>query len=248
MRKKKRAFCLSLIIFSLLLAALLTVSTFIAMGQKNHAASETARCEITGGLLDSKATAALYKGIQIADASQFTNRNLDIINFDVSDSGSILVAYTNNRIAVYDEDYRFLSGFIITNGSNYYVQWNEDDVQILFVRGSLCLEVSSQGAVKRGIKVNPSRAGLFDDLKNKDTVSTKDGFTFRVERGKNPLSVISGNHYIKLIKTGPDGSETILYDVTSASILRAIAFILIGAFFYSAVVLVGIYHSDQVDK
>lgn len=243
----KKVYVLFAIAFFSLLVALLLVCSLISLCQKNNITEETTSCEIVGTLLDSDTATAMYEGIQIADSSQFENINLDIINFDVSDSGNILVAYTGNRIAIYDENYSFLSGFFVTNGSNYYVQWNGSNVLIIFTRGSLCLEVSQQGDMICGMKVDSDNGKLYADLKKKNSISTKKGTIFHVEKGTNPLSVMSGNHYLKLIKTTPGGSETILYDATSASIFRAL-FILMGAVFLFAIVLVGVYYRNKTNQ
>ncbi len=240
---KKVYMLLGAVLFSVFVA-LLIVSSLIAISQKNDMVAETTDCEIAGILLDSDTTVTLYKGIQIADSSQFEKLNLGIVNFDVSDSGNILIAYTNNRIAVYDENYHFLSGFLVTNGSYYYVQWNGNSIQIVFTRGSVCLEVSLQGDMKRGMKVDSNNGKLFENLEKKNNISTKDGYTFRAEKSENPLIVMFGNHYLKLIRISPDGFETILYNADSPSLGRSL-FVLIGVAFFVVIVLAGIYYKNK---
>lgn len=240
----KKVYMLFAIAFASLLVALLIISSLISLCQDNDIIVEAIDCEVAGTLLDRDTTTALYEGIQIADASRFENINLGFINFDVSSSGNILVAYTNNRIAVYDENYSFLSGFLVTNGSGYYVQWHDDNIQIVFTRGSSCVEVSPQGDMKCGIKVDSNNGKLYANLSKKNNISTKSGVTFRAEKGANPFSVMLGNHYLKLIRISPDGSETILYDATSASIFRTLL-VLIGAVCLFAIVLVGVYYGNK---
>lgn len=243
----KKVYVLLTIAFFSVLVALLVISSVISLCQDNDIVVEAADCEIAGTPLDSDTATALYEGIQIADASRFENINLGIINLDVSSSGNILVAYTNNRIAVYDENYSFLSGFLVTNGSGYYVQWHDDNIQIVFTRGSSCVEVSPQGDMKCGMKVDSNNGKLYANLSKKNSISTKSGVTFRAEKGANPFSVMLGNHYLKLIRISPDGSETVLYDATSASIFRALL-ILIGAVFLFAIVLAGVYYRNKAKQ
>lgn len=242
----KKVYMLFAITFASLLVVLLIFSSIILLCQDNDIDAKATDCAIAGTPLDSDTVAALYEGIQIAKASQLESVNFGIINFDVSNSGNILVAYTDNRIAVYDENYSFLSGFLITNGSGYYVQWHDGNIQIIFTRGSSCIEVSPHGDIKCGMKVDSNNGKLYKNLRKKNNISTKGGITFRAEKGANPLNVLFGNHYLKLLRIGPDGSETILYNATSASIFRA-TFILIGAFLLFAIVIAGVYYGNKTN-
>lgn len=243
----KKIYFLFGMVFLACFAGLLILCTILSISQEQGHTEKAESYEISGTLLDSNTTSLLSSEIQMSDSSQFTNSYLEIADFDISETGQILIAYTNDRIAVYDENYRFLYGYIINSESSYYVKWNQKNIQIIFVRGSLCLEISPQGNVVRGLKVDSNNGRLFVDLGKRSSISTNDGTVFRVEKGTNPLSVLSGNHYLKLVKVSPDGTETVLYDVTSANLFKTFLIIVCVILAFLSV-LAGIYYQGSINR
>lgn len=252
--QSKKIYFLIGIVFLACLVSLLVLSTIISIFQKRsyeekaETRGQSGTIELSGAILDSDAISLLANEIQTADSSQFLGCHLEIINFDVSEAGHILIAYTNNRIAVYDENFCFLTGFTVSGKIGYYVQWNHDNIQIVFVRGSSCLEIAPQGDIVRGFRIDSHNGSLFADLGKRDRISTSDGTVFRAEKGTNPLSVLSGNHYLRLIKIAPNGNETVLYDVTLANILKTLFLIICIAFLFFLALAGAYYHHCEKNK
>lgn len=138
-----------------------------------------------------------------------------IVSFDVANQ--ILLAFSSQKIAVCDTSGKILKVFEFQTYGNYYVQWCGDDIQIYFVRGDSLLTVMQDGELVSCIAVNPDRATnetSIQKLEHKTTCEIS-GVTYKIQKGRPILELLSGYKYTQMVKIDNTGRETILYDCTA---------------------------------
>ena len=138
-----------------------------------------------------------------------------IVSFDVANQ--ILLAFSSQKIAVCDTSGKILKAFEFQTYGNYYVQWCGDDIQIYFVRGDSLLTVTQDGELVSCIAVNPDRATnetSIQKLEHKTTCEIS-GVTYKIQKGRPMLELLSGYKYTQMVKIDNTGRETILYDCTA---------------------------------
>lgn len=138
-----------------------------------------------------------------------------IVSFDVANQ--ILLAFSSQKIAVCDTSGKILKAFEFQTYGNYYVQWCGDDIQIYFVRGDSLLTVTQDGELVSCIAVNPDRATnetSIQKLEHKTTCEIS-GVTYKIQKGRPILELLSGYKYTQMVKIDNTGRETILYDCTA---------------------------------
>ncbi len=170
-----------------------------------------------------------YNNLGISPFTEPLPANAEIVGFDVSDDELILVGYCDrgeNKIAVYDSQFCFQTGFAFDYDAAYHVQWNDHNIQIIFVRGSVCLEVRQNGGFVRGcyIRRNDSHNdAFFHDLVKKNTCVVNH-VVYRATHGDIPLNLLAGGNYLKLVRIYPDGREEILYDASAMNTVKVLFF------------------------
>lgn len=78
-----------------------------------------------------------------------------ITSFDVSDDGKILLGFEENEFAVVDGT-GVVNLYEFTNDGIFYVKWNGDNILLLLVRGSIVIEINSDGHLVNMIKADES--------------------------------------------------------------------------------------------
>ena len=164
--------------------------------------------------------ARIYSAKEFYDSISFreiepTENMGKIVSFDVANQ--ILLAFSSQKIAVCDTSGKILKAFEYQTYGNYYVQWCGDDIQIYFVRGDSLLTVTQDGELASCIAVNPDRATnetSIQKLEHKTTCEIS-GVTYKIQKGRPILELLSGYKYTQMVKIDNTGRETILYDCTA---------------------------------
>ena len=70
------------------------------------------------------------------DLKSLDNIELPIVSFDVSKDGIILLGFKENKIAISNSN-NVLTLFEFDNDGSFYVQWNDGNILLMLVRGSI---------------------------------------------------------------------------------------------------------------
>lgn len=66
-------------------------------------------------------------------------------SFDVSENGQIALGLCNNTISIYDSDSTFQRSYQFNTYGSYFVEWDNNNLNIFLVRSSLIVQVDNDG-------------------------------------------------------------------------------------------------------
>lgn len=158
--------------------------------------------------------------------------------FDVSKNGLIAIGFTsseNKYISVYDTTGKFQYGYTFNCNQSFGVQWDNADLIIYFVRSDVAASFSSDGTNIELKKIedtadNNSYWNHFVFSKEK----TIDGNKYTIKNNMGPLNIFASS-YSQLLRTAPDGNETIVYDASATQATKTI-FIFIAVLLFIVLV------------
>ena len=169
--------------------------------------------------------------------------NLAINCFDVNENGLIAIGskiHDDCYIHVYDSNFNFLYGFAFECMGTYNIEWNDDYINIYYVRGDIAATYDSNGQITDIAKIDNTidNNSYWYTLKNNERQlgSTK----FKAKNDMGILNIFIGQSgYSQLVKTDDLGNEIVLYNVNSFQLAK-IVMILFGISFFIAIVILAI--------
>lgn len=171
--------------------------------------------------------------------------------FDVSENGLIAIGFTsseNKYISVYDTTGKFQYGYTFNCNQGFGVQWDSADLIIYFVRSDVAASFSSDGTNIELKKIedtadNNSYWNHFVFSKEK----TIDGNKYTIKNNMGPLNIFASS-YSQLLRTAPDGNETILYDASATQATKTIFIFMAVLLFIVLVTAVIIWQFFRVKR
>lgn len=150
---------------------------------------------------------------------QLVDNNLNkemIVSFDVSENEDIVIATENKIIIVMDSTGNYLKTFTFNMDGSYFVQWNDNNIMLLSVRGHFAIEFTLDGElVDIDIIESSSASSLWQNLRKQKTITTEEN-NYTVSKNMGFLSgFLSGYTYTTLTKTDILNNQLILYDVSA---------------------------------
>jgi hypothetical protein len=113
--------------------------------------------------------------------------------------------------------------FEFSNYGSFFIQWNDDNILLLLVRSSIIVELTSAGQLIDMVRAEDSSIennSLWNDIAKKDHVYIgENSYSIRNQRG---FLNFFASSYSQLLKTDSSGNITILYDVNSGQLTKAI--------------------------
>jgi hypothetical protein len=114
--------------------------------------------------------------------------------------------------------------FEFSNYGSFFIQWNDDNILLLLVRSSIIVELTSAGQLIDMVRAEDSSIennSLWNDIAKKDHVYIgENSYSIRNQMG---FLNFFASSYSQLIKTDSSGNIiTILYDVNSGQLTKAI--------------------------
>ena len=155
-----------------------------------------------------------YTDIQVVE----NNLNEDmIVNFDVSENEDIVIATENEIIIVMDSSGKQLRTFTFNMDGSYFVQWFENNILLLSVRGHFAIEFTLDGELVDIDRIESSSAStLWKTLRKQKTITTEEN-KYTVSKNTGVLSAfLNGYTYTTLTKTDILNNQSILYDVSTS--------------------------------
>lgn len=113
--------------------------------------------------------------------------------------------------------------FEFSNYGSFFIQWNYDNILLLLVRSSIIVELTSAGQLIDMVRAEDSSIennSLWNDIAKKDHVYIgENSYSIRNQMG---FLNFFASSYSQLLKTDSSGNITILYDVNSGQLTKAI--------------------------
>jgi hypothetical protein len=139
-----------------------------------------------------------------------------IINFDVSESGLIVLALEGDKVLVLDSSGNPIQSFTFDLEGSYGVGWNKENILLYNNRSDIFIEFSLDGEFIDMIKPDPKSwksSAFISDWQDIRSI-TFDGNTYTIENRAGIFNLLTAQRYAKLIKTDSNGNEVVLYDAT----------------------------------
>lgn len=162
--------------------------------------------------------------------------------FDVNEQGLIAIGQTGSQdkeICVYTSQGEFLYGYTFNCTQSFCVEWDEQHVNIYFIRSDVIISLDSDGnildikAVQDTIDNNSYRNSLLYS-----TTRTVGNTTYLIRNDMGIFNWIATS-YSQIVTIDATGSESIIYDVNSMQLTKTIVTIsLICVFVFVAVAVV----------
>lgn len=163
--------------------------------------------------------------------------------FDVREDGMIALGFSRSSdskyVAVLDADGVFQYGCTFRYSAAFLVDWVEDNLGVLTVRGSLlCVFDETGGCVSlQDIKTNTALSRYQNELRQ--PTRNVDGVTYEL-RNDHFLSWLSTD-YSKLVRIDAQGNERVLHEASGAAFAGA-------AGVFAIIVLIGVCLFVQLQK
>lgn len=157
---------------------------------------------------------------------QLVDNNLNkemIVSFDVSENEDIVIATENEIIVVMDSAGNYLKTFTFNMDGSYFVQWNNNNIMLLSVRGHFAIEFTLDGElVDIDVIESSSASSLWQNLRKQKTITTEEN-NYTISQNMGFLSgFLSGYTYTTLTKTDILNNQSILYDVSTPKASSAV--------------------------
>lgn len=166
-----------------------------------------------------------------------------ILCFDVNEQGMIAVGNKDSqskKICIYTSQGEFLYGYTFNCTQSFCVEWDEQHVNIYFIRSDVIISLDSDGnildikAVQDTIDNNSYRNSLLYS-----TTRTVGNTTYMIRNDMGILNWIAFS-FSQIVAVDAAGTEFVIYDVNSvqlAKMIVAVCFICAFAFVAVAVIV-----------
>lgn len=139
------------------ITAVCIISLLLCSGRLIVHASTTYGFETTN--LSEEEKNEIWQNINISSFSDdisLDNIRAPSISFDVSKNGMMLLGFKGNKVAVADENGKVVHYLGFSDDGTFYVQWSNNNILLLLVRGSIIIEVSPSGQLINMIETDES--------------------------------------------------------------------------------------------
>ena len=170
----------------------------------------------------------------------------DITCFDVNSNHLIAIAQntfnsSKQTVCIYSNEGVFQYGYTFDYSATYKLEWDEENLNIYFLRSSRLVSVTPSGDVLDVLKV---RDGVENSIySTKALYSLKrivDGTEYSIKNDMGILRICSLGSLSKIIVKDSNGNESIIYDVNSMLFKKAIIILSIFSILVPIAVIGGI--------
>lgn len=157
--------------------------------------------------------------------------------FDINKNGLIAIGNEHldyKTVCIYSDEGVFQYGYKFNCSGSFGVEWNENNINIYFVRSDISVEVDSSGNIKEVLKIqnNTQNNYYWNNVvfANKKELNNT---VFSLENDMGILNLFSSD-YSQLVKTDYTGDESIIYDVNSEKVIKTYLVLIL---FFSFVII-----------
>lgn len=174
--------------------------------------------------------------------SDTETENAFITNFDVSDSGRILVCLEKKSVNVYNSDGSFDYALNYTFHGSSIAFWHGEEIVFYTYRGNHFTFLGEDGTIRKVCDYSGDEADIIRDIRNRHYISYGNVSYETVKN--NPLLHFSTNYYDALVRNNLSEQNIYAYDNSMSRLLTALG--KVAAF--SGLVMVGLILGHQNKK
>lgn len=151
--------------------------------------------------------------------------------FDISVNENIALGNQvsdNCCVSVYDSNLKFLYGFSFKCAGSYYVEWNNECLNIYYVRDDISVTYNNYGEIVNIGKIDDTMQNNSYWYALKNTERKTGDVEYKIQNDMGILNLFLGqSSYSQLVKTDKFGTENVLYDVNDNQIAKCVLVILL---------------------
>lgn len=172
----------------------------------------------------------------------------EVLCFDVNSQGMLALGQKDSQekiVCVYSSQGKFLYGYSFNCTQSFGVEWDEQYVNIYFVRSSIIISVDQNGEIQDIYNVPETKENnrYYFEFMSAAEKTVNDTEYILTNEG---LSKVLASSYTKLIVRDIDGNENTIYDVSEKKNQSIIAYCII--FVTIAVVILLTTGNKQIKK
>lgn len=161
--------------------------------------------------------------IQKINISSLDEINSTLVSFDVLENEKLVLGFKNETILIIDKNKKVLNAYKFPCDGDFYVCWQNENVLIQIVRGSILLEISQDGqpvSVERADDTSSENNDLWNKISEKHFVELKNA-TYLAKNEMGFLNYFTSS-YAQLIKSDANGKETVIFDINKSQLTKNI--------------------------
>ena len=145
--------------------------------------------------------------------------------FNVNEKGMIAICQESTHrdaVCIYSSQGAFLYGYSFECAQSFGVEWDDENVNIYFVRSDIIMSLDADGNILDIREIQNTIAN--DRYKNvilHTTQKTIGVTTYLIRNMMGPLNLIASS-YSQVVLTNDTGTEQIIYDVNSDQLIKMI--------------------------
>lgn len=150
-----------------------------------------------------------YYQDKIQYSSEWTSRGEAIRSYDVSDQGWVAIAFTKNKIGIFDENMNFISELSFETSGVYGVLWYGESILIMDNTPHRAIECNIYGEIIRVFDVKGPDTYWFDIVEKR--MRKWEGWRYYCMNKRMNSDSVHSTYYIALERKSKDGKKEILY-------------------------------------
>lgn len=162
-----------------------------------------------------------------------------IVRFDVNETGQIAVGsenFSTKYICVYAADGNFQYGYCFDWGGSFSIEWDGNNILIYLVRGDYIISVNPSGVIETILRVPTTIENSIYYNKTHPTKRLVGDTEYIIKNDIGFLGWLASS-YSRLVVKESDGTETIIYDVNTEQLVRAIMIFI----FVLTILIIGVF-------
>lgn len=145
--------------------------------------------------------------------------------FDVNESGEIAIgseSHSSKIISIYSTDGVFLYALEFETEGGFGLEWQDNGLNVYFVRGAIGINIDPQGNILDvfAIKDTMENNSYWNNVVFSSTRNVN-GTVYKIDNDLGIFNIVQSS-YSRLIKTTPNGVETVIYDVGNSQLFYSI--------------------------
>lgn len=175
--------------------------------------------------LSNNSATSFISNINLKKIDSYTPKN-EIECFDVNSNEMIALGFKNSEnktIGIYNTEGIFQYGYEFQCYGTFGVEWDNDNLNIYFVRENIAISVNSDGIIQSILEIqNTTENNTYWNKNVFQKEKTVDQKKFLLQNNKSFFSNINSSSYSQIISIDAYGNEKIIYNVNTEQTIKDI--------------------------
>lgn len=171
--------------------------------------------------------------------------------FDVNESEMIAIGQSKGEqkaVCIYSQDGSFLYGYTFDDSSAFGIEWDGNNINIYFVRSDLIVTVDRDGNILEIARVEDTfENNSYRNFLLHSAERNTDHARYYIRNDMGMLNLFAFSHS-QLVMEGPDGEETIIYDVNTEQLVRTLIVSIVVVASFTAAIVIPVKQASKLNE